>query len=125
MPKFKTDVELYRTALVYEAEMVSQALEEARIPYYRMEEDLGGLQLAMPAMPAQGLGIQYVLIVPGQMESQARALLGTLPLNREQDSGVFGFTSSDKSKSWFRAYAWVYLIVIASAFLLLLCSYFK
>jgi hypothetical protein len=53
----RTDVVVIRTGRLLEADMVANHLEMEGIPFYRREESSSGVELAMPLMPVQGVGI--------------------------------------------------------------------
>lgn len=117
MPKFDADLELLRTPHLYESDMLAEALEQAGIPYYRLQEDLGGVQTAL-VMPVQGgPGIRFLVIVPAAMESRARAILQKLPIQPAGDFGLYGFNSSARVKTGIRAVGWAVLVMLALMFL--------
>lgn len=60
--------------------MASSALEEAGVPYYRRFEG-GGVERAMPAIPAEIPGVFWCVYVPSEVSSKAKRLLNTLPVN--------------------------------------------
>lgn len=118
-------VVLLRTGQLLEADLAASSLEEAGIPHYRQEESSGGLTVAMPAAPSAGPGVWWVVQVPAAMAEEARSILETLPIEVDDSPGVWDFAPTERGRSFFRSWAWAYLVLFALALLWGLMELFR
>jgi hypothetical protein len=103
---------VYRSGLLYESDMVADALKHAGIPYFRREESSSGLSFAMPVAPVQGPGVTWAIVVPGTVLRQARRVIARLPVSKDMHPGVWGFKPTPAVQRFFRQYAALYIGVI-------------
>ncbi len=106
-------VVLLRTGRLLEADLAASTLEEAGIPHYRREEDSSGVSLAMPLSPSAGPGTWWVIHVPEARAEEARSILEQLPIRVQESPGVWDFGPTDKARSFFRGWAFAYLVLLA------------
>ena len=111
-----TDLCVFRSGRLFEADMVCGALEEQGIPFYRRVES-GGIEQAMPAPAAPGPGVAFTVWVPRQAETEAREVLESLPLDPERQPDAIDFTSSRRVHAGLRVFAWILLVFVAMSFL--------
>ena len=104
------DVTVLKTARLYEADMLANELEQANVPHYRRQETFAGLQLAMPAMAAPGLGTFFTVIVPDAAEQQAREILQQLPVN-ETRAGLWDFSPKPWARTFITVFAVLFLVL--------------
>ena len=106
-------VVVYRTGVLYEADMVAEALERAHIPLFRRVETLGGLSTAMPVSPPPGLlpGSFWAIAVPGKWARRAVRFIGKLPVTQQLPAthrmpGV---------RDLFQGWTWLFVLAILLA----------
>lgn len=112
------EVVVVRTGRLYEADMAAEALEQAGLPFYRREENITGIQLAMPAMPAQAPGMMFLVIVAEESAGQARAIIEELPISQSTEPEFWANHPAPHAKKIYRHYAIVILILTAVIFLI-------
>jgi len=104
----------YRSGLLYEVDMVADALENADIPFFRQEE-IGTSRFAMPFQPHQGPGMYWTIIVPRRFRSAARKVISEVPVSKKMYPDVWGFNPSPGAKKFFKAYAvYIFATIIFS-----------
>ena len=97
-------VVVYRTGVVYEFDMVADAMTRAGIPYFKRKESIGGLSFAMPVMPSMAPGDLYAIVVPETWAERAKHFIAELPVSQGAQANSSGFRSSKAlSSQW----AWV------------------
>src|SRR5262249_17266360 len=94
----------YRSGLLYEFDMVADALEAAGVPYFRREESSSGLSFAMPVVPVQGPGVTWAIVVPRRALKRAKRIIVGLPVSQDMHPGVWGFKPTTTSKRFFQVY---------------------
>ncbi len=94
----------YRSGLLYEVDMVAEALDKLDIPFFRQEE-IGTSRFAMSFQPHQGPGIYWAILIPRRFRSLARKAISTLPVSKRMYPDVWGFNPSPGAKIFFKAYA--------------------
>ena len=115
------EIIIFKTGKIYELDLVSNALKEANIPYYRQEETSGGLKLAMSVTPAMGPGNWYSIIVTESVLNDAKKILETLPIETKTNPGVWDFSPKNKINKLWKIFAIsIILIYIVILFLELL-----
>jgi len=107
------DVEILKTGLLYEADMLAQALEDEGVPYYRQIEDFAGLRFAWPAMAAQGPGVFFRILVPEGASEDAREVLAGLPIEPHNNPGMWSFNPRPRVQ---RVLTWLASIALAIYF---------
>jgi hypothetical protein len=80
-----TDILIFRSSKLFDADIVAAAFEENGIPFYR-RQDAGGVERAMPAAPSEFFGVFWSIYVPAAVEADARSVLERLPVDPESDS---------------------------------------
>jgi hypothetical protein len=95
---------IYRTGKLYELNMVSNTLKEAKIPFFTREETSTGLKLAMPAAPVMGPGTFFTIIISEQDIEKVGAILDSLPIERKTNPEVWDFSPKQKVRSTWRIY---------------------
>ena len=103
---------LHRTGRLYELDMASAILEEHGIPFYRQEENSGGLRFAMPFQPAMGPGLWYAIFVPEAVYDEARELLAGISIEACTNPSVWDFRPKPKVKRGWQIYAWAMVVGI-------------
>ncbi len=120
MASTKNEVEVFRSDVPFEAEMVAEALEAEEIACFVRREMAGGLQLTMfETMSPPGQWV--VVFVPRQVEERARELISALrsPGHWADDPGDEpdpAFASGAKPAKAKRAYAGVLLLLLIVPF---------
>lgn len=109
-------VVVLRTGKIFEADLAASVLEEAGVPHFRREQSSGGLTFAMPAAPSVGPGNWWVILVPEEAAEEARSILEQLPLDADNEPGVWDFAPSPQAKSFFKSWAFFTLLLFALAF---------
>jgi hypothetical protein len=109
MPSRRSDVVAFRSGLLYEADIVADALSEAGIPFYRRTEVLGGPEFAMPVAASPGPGTVWSVLVPEMSRASASELIESLPVSNVASPGSWSF----HPKPWART-----LIVVAASLVL-------
>lgn len=105
-------VAVFRTGRSYEALMVLNELGSAGVPAYGQEENSGGLVTAMPPTPTQGPGVTWVIRVPEPAVEDAKRVIESLPVDAEQEPGVWHFGPDKRTKRGIQVLAALLLIVI-------------
>lgn len=106
-------IAVFRTGRSYEALMVLNELRSAGVPAYGQEENSGGLVTAMPPTPTQGPGITWVVRVPEPAAESAKRIIQNLPVDIEQEPGVWHFGPDKRVKKGLQVIAAIFLIAIA------------
>ena len=106
-------VVVYRTSHLNEADVVADAMERARIPYFRRIETLGGLSVAMSANPPPGLmpGDFWAIAVPGTWAKRAARFIARSPVSRE-------FPETHRMpgiEAVFEGWTWLFVLAILGA----------
>jgi len=108
-------VVVYRTGMVYELDMVADAMTRAGIPYFRRAESIGGLSFAMPVMPSMTPGDLYAIVVPESWADRAKHFIDSLPVSQGSEPGFWGFRSPPKGLS--SQWAWVLVVGLGLVFI--------
>jgi hypothetical protein len=117
IPSRRADVVVFRSGLLYEADLVADALAQAGIPHYRREETIGGPEFAMPAAPAQGVGVAFSIRVPPRAARAATKLVATLPVSNSSSPGPWGFKPTPEVETALRHQALFAVVGVALALL--------
>lgn len=89
-----SDICIYRTGQLWEADLVCATFDEQGIPYYRRAETSGGLVTAMPLAAAPGVGVWFTIWVPREAADRARAAFAHLPLEEDHAPDVLDLRPS-------------------------------
>jgi hypothetical protein len=100
---------LFKTGKLYELDMVGDALQKQRIPFFKQVETSSGLRFAMPFQPSMGPGTWYVILVPENAFGDAKKILEDLPIEVSTNPDIWHFGTSDRVKSGWRFYVWIVL----------------
>jgi len=103
----RTDIVVFRTGRLLEADMVANHFDEEGIPYYRRMESSSGIELATPLMPVQGPGDWWVIRVQQEHTQPARDVINSLPVEADMNPGVWAYGPSKGSKRYWKMYAYV------------------
>jgi len=108
-------VVVYRTSVLLEADIVAEAMERAKIPYFRRLETVGGLSAAMPANPPAGLlpGGFWAIVVPGSWATRAARFISGLPVSQQ----VPASHAMPGAKDMFEGWTWILVLAIIVALL--------
>lgn len=106
-------IAVFRTGRSYEALMVLNELNSAGVPAYGQEENSGGLVTAMPTTPTQGPGVTWVVRVPEPAVENAKRIIQGLPVDAEQEPGVWHFGPDKWTKRGLQVIAVIFLTVLA------------
>lgn len=117
------EVVAFRTGQLYEMQMVEQALEAAGIPSYRLLDELGIGEIAMPAIPAMGPGVEFLVIISEQDSRRAHQVIQRLPFASHPEEGVWAFRPTNRAQKIFKIYALIMLTMIAGYFLFALIEF--
>ena len=109
-------IEVFRTGRSYEALMVLNELEAAGVPAYGQEENAGGLVTAMPPTPVQAPGIAWVIKVPEVAVGDARQVIQSLPIEPDQQPGVYHFGPTAQTRRWIQIIAAAFLLAFVASF---------
>ena len=110
-------IAVFRTGRSYEALMVLNELGSAGVPAYGQEENSGDLVTAMPTTPTQGPGVTWVVRVPEPAAENAKRIIQSLPVDAEQEPGVWHFGPDKRTKRSLQVLAAIFLIVIVVSLL--------
>lgn len=115
----RADSVVFQSGVLWEVEMVADALEQAGIPYYRRLDELGLGELAMPVMPACGPGALYVYYTAPAVATRAREVIAGLPLAgpESRDEGVWTFRPTSRVRTGFRIGAGIALAILGLSFI--------
>jgi len=108
---------VFRSGLLYEADMVADALDRKGIPFYRQLEVASGLTFAMPVNPVPGPGEAFLVLVSERRFTAARKIIATLPVSMDSSPGIWGFHPRPEVKKFYKQYAWFYVVGMALVFL--------
>lgn len=115
-------VVVYRTGIVYELDMVADAMTRAGIPYFRRRESIGGLSFAMPVMPSMAPGEMYAIVVPETWADRAKHFIAALPVAQGDQASASGFRSSRELTS---QWAWALVAGLGLLFILAIVMLLK
>ena len=93
--------------------MVLNELNSAGVLAYGQEENSGGLVTAMPPTPTQGPGVTWVVRVPEPAVENAKRIIQGLPVDAEQEPGVWHFGPDKRTKRGLQVIAVIFLTVLA------------
>ena len=105
-------IAVFRTGRSYEALMVLNELNAAGVPAYGQEESSGGLVTAMPPTPTQGPGVSWVVRVPEPAAEDARQIIRDLPIDAEQEPGVWHFGPDKRIRRGLQVLAAIFLVAL-------------
>ena len=111
----RNSVVVYRTGILYEFDMVADAMTRAGIPYFKRDESIGGLSFAMPVMPSSTPGDLYVIVVPESWADRAKHFIASLPVSQGAEPGFWGFRTPPRGLS--SQWAWVLVVGLGLVFL--------
>jgi hypothetical protein len=114
---------VYRSGLLFEADLVADALKRADIPHFRREESSSGLDFAMPVAPTQEPGVLWSVVVPRGFLTRARRVISSLPVSKNLYPGVWGFHPRPEVKRFFKQYAALSLLVIVVGWIFSLSNF--
>jgi hypothetical protein len=100
-----------KTGRLHEHDMAANALSEHGIPYFKQEESVSGLKLAMPFQPSMGPGTYFNIMVPDQFIEEAKSILENLPIDLTTNPDLFHFGAGDTAKKRWRIVAWFFLVL--------------
>lgn len=120
-PQDLPDVEVFSSALPFEAEMIAEALQRARVPFYRRTWS-GGIEFAQPALTPISPGMLYLIKVPAPCAPRARKIIEKLHLSPNQNA-LWPNHMSRRDRNFFRSWGWLQLSLIALFILLALADY--
>jgi len=106
---------VFRTGRSYEALMVLNELKSAGVPAYGQEESSSGLVTAMPPTPTQGPGVSWVIRVPEPAAEDAKRIVQGLPVDAEQEPGVWHFGPDKRTKRFLQIIAVIFLALIIAS----------
>ena len=115
-------VAVYRTGVVYEFDIVADAMTRAGIPYFKRRESIGGLSFAMPVMPSMAPGDLYAIVVPETWAERAKHFIAELPVSHGAQASASGFRSS---KALTSQWAWVLVVGLGLVVLWTIVLLFK
>jgi hypothetical protein len=102
---------VFRSGKLDEIEMVTKALQEARVPYCTQKETPNCLIEATPELPAPWLAC-WLIRVPQNAEGQAKKILAALPLEMRTNPVALGSKPFAEVKSGWRVFAIGMLLVV-------------
>ncbi len=73
---------VFKTAKVFELEMIKSVFKDAGIPFFYKEENMSGLPFGLPLTPLSGPGISFTLLVPEAALEDARSIIDSLPVEQ-------------------------------------------
>jgi hypothetical protein len=107
-----------RTGRIWEVEMVANAFDKAKIPYYQQFETITGLRLAKEIPQAMGPGDWWAFYVPKRFLERAGEVLSELPIEVTINPDIWHFTPTEEGKRFFKTYA-IYVLITLSIPLIL------
>ena len=118
-------VVVYRSGMLYEADLVAASLERAHVPHFRRQESASGLAFAMPIAPSMGPGEVWAILVPKSWAKRADRFIAELPVSHDANPGVWGFRPRPEVKQFFRQWAWIYVAGVLAALIWSIISIFR
>ena len=109
-----------KTGRIHELDMAANALTENDIPFFKQQENVSGLKLAMPFQPAMGPGTFYNILVPEQYFDEAKKIMEAIPIDLTEEPDLFHFTTDEKSKKRWKVFVW---FILAVALFFMVCQY--
>ena len=103
----------FERGLLYEADMVADALERSRVPFVRQVESVSGLTLSMPVSPAPGSGLTWLVLVPRTRLASAKRVIRKLPVSHGESAGIWGVRPRLKAKLFYKQSVWLFIIAVA------------
>ncbi|HTK82712.1 MAG TPA: DUF2007 domain-containing protein [Bacteroidota bacterium] len=103
-------VRAFRSGRLWEIDMARDELKNADIPFFVREENLSGLSLAFPAIPAPGIGVTWSILVPESFVDKAKEALTSLPIEVDKQPGFWDFTTDSKVQRGLKIFIWTMLI---------------
>ena len=98
------DITILKTAHIYETDMLAAALKEEGVPHFLRMDSLTAGEFAMPALPVQGPGMFYKVVVPEEAAEHAREILMGLPItNGEPEFWSYRPQPWAKKLTWWAA----------------------
>ena len=105
---------VYRTANLYEADMVAGELEAAGVPFFRSQENAGNQRWAMPVLPSPEPGTRWLIYSVGEGIDRARAIVSELPVTPMGEDDVWGAVAGPR-RTIYRVGMWLILGLTALA----------
>jgi Putative prokaryotic signal transducing protein len=104
---------VYTTANAYEVDIVRDAFKKANIPFYVQAEGFAGILGALEASPASGFNERWHILVPEQIQAEAKDILSNLHLTVDSDRKPFiEMDEATFKKSFWKALIWVSPIIL-------------
>jgi hypothetical protein len=92
------------TGQLVKFDMAVGALREAGIAHQVRAETSTGLKVAMPVIAAPGPGRFFTILVPANVESEARQVLSELPFEITTNPGSWDFEPQPTVKGWLKVF---------------------
>ncbi len=108
-------ISVYKTSLIWELDIVRDALTQAKVPFFVRSEALGGLRTAFEAWPTPGFGKRWLILVPEEIRDDAKSLIATLHVTHNSDRKPFPMMGPDgvRKALWLSAIFVTLFIVFA------------
>jgi hypothetical protein len=111
------NVEVFRSAFLWEIDRAKDALKEESIPHFAREETFSGFNQAFPASPSAGPGVTWCVLVPESAVDDAKRVLRDLSLDVDNQPSYWDFNSHPRVRLGLRIWAWGMLITMAIIFI--------
>ena len=102
---------IFRTGKLWEFDMARDALKQHKIPSFAQQDNMSGIRTAVDAMPIQGPGVFWNILVPERFAHRAQEILKGCRLDVEKKPLIWDFGPAPESKKFLISYAKLTLIV--------------
>jgi hypothetical protein len=105
-------IAIYKSALLWEIDLVRDTFTELKIPHYVQSESLGGARTAFGVTPTPGFGTRWFVLVPKEFEERAKNVIADLNLSVDSDTKPFPVIEPHEWKKPLKAVGVLVIIVI-------------
>ena len=102
---------IFRTGKLWEFDLARDALKQHGIPLFARSDSMSGVRTAVDAMPMQGPGVFWCLLVPEQAARRAKQILRGCHLEVEKQPLIWDFAPRRGNKKFWKSYVWFILIL--------------
>jgi hypothetical protein len=92
-------IAIYKSAFLWEIDLVRDTFTELKIPHYVQSESLGGVRTAFGVTPTPGFGMRWFVLVPRAFEERAKNIIAYLNLSVDSDTKPFPVIEPQEWKS--------------------------
>ncbi len=117
-PKSETHTCVLKTGKLIDFHIAENHLKGHGIPYYKQMSGSTGVVAAMPLHPNMAPDIFFEIIVPNEFSIRAQGIIMALPIDSENQPGVWHFAPTKKQKHAWKILSAI-ILICGSIFLVL------